>query len=168
MKWICKHLNKRYPLHSQNSADKHSYHQLKSTLETSTSSSFFTSQKNIGLEWIIRLHLAVNKMQSTKTNLITDCFKQIQRTHNNYNHHQIPGQVREILKKHPGSVWLKIDHNARQYARVCPLRFHHILMKTFLQDTKQYKVITNTENPNKPSLNPETTSKFIRKHLNSR
>jgi hypothetical protein len=53
--------------------------------------------------------------------------------------HNLPFLVRNLLKKYPNDVWLKIDHNPRQRARVCPLRFHHIIFEIFIADKTQYK-----------------------------
>ena len=168
LKRIHKHLCKRYPIRAQNSTDKQNYKILRSKLETDKNQEWFTPKSNTGLEWIVRFYLTVNKIQHTQANIIMSFFKQIQQNNSNIKQHRIPGQVREVLRKHSGSVWLAIDHNARQYARVCPLKFHDILMTIFLRDPKQYRVITNTVDQNKPSLDPVTTSKFIRKNLNSR
>lgn len=45
------------------------------------------------------------------------------------------------LSPFPNHIFFPIDHNARQPARACPLKFHHIISTNFIQDTKHFQVL---------------------------
>ena len=51
--------------------------------------------------------------------------------------------VRDLLSKHPGFLWLPIDKNTRKAARLCPKRLFNEIKTFFLKDTVTYSIISD-------------------------
>ena len=51
--------------------------------------------------------------------------------------------VRDLLSKHPGFLWLPIDKNTRKAARLCPKRLFNEVKTFFLKDKVTYTIISD-------------------------
>jgi hypothetical protein len=119
----------------------------------------FLKHNETALAWLIRFNLSINGISTPTSDTILNSFSLAHKVCPVSKAHKIPKLVRKVVAKHPNDVWLKIDHNARQRARICPLRFHQILLEVFFLDKKQYEL---------SRMDPTQTSKFIINKLRSR
>jgi len=49
-----------------------------------------------------------------------------------------------LKQRHPHDIWIKIDHNPRQAARICPVRLHHEITKAFISDTAHFTLYSTS------------------------
>ena len=164
-------VHRLHPLHPIAPNQGLIYSQLRTLLLSSPSSMAVRSSHPLaphinnnlpGLSFIIQFNLAINNVKQTVISNFKRVFSLSYSFTKRANLHKLPDQVRTLKAKYQGSVWMPIDHNARQYARACALRFHDILTRVFTQDPDHFEMLTNGKSTSaSPCTDQTSTSEYL-------
>jgi hypothetical protein len=87
----------------------------------------------------LSVHMRISCFEPAESKRILHLFENtITHTHT---HHTTTQSLKPIMNKYENAIYLKIDHNTRQYAITCPARHHDELKTAFIMDTKHFRVI---------------------------